>query len=130
LKIIPFKKSYYEEICEWWKEHSWEPVNEDILSFEGYVVVDEDDEKIICGWFVRTNSLTALLDWVVSNPKFKGKKVYKALTILEDHVCKLADELGYKMIMNMSEHNGLINFFNKKKWITTDKNITLLMKRL
>ena len=42
-------------------------------------VVDENGEKILCGWLVKTNGMTALLEWIISNPKFMGKKVYKSL---------------------------------------------------
>ena len=129
MKIIPFKKSYYGEICEWWKEHGWEPLNESMLTTEGYVVED-NGTKIVCGWFVRTNSLTALLEWIVGNPKVESKKVYKALEMLESHVCKIANESGYEMLLTFLEHVNLKTFLNSKNWFDAEKKIDVYMKRL
>ena len=130
MKIIPFKKSYYEEVSKWWVEHGWPPVHEDMLSFDGYVVVDENGEKILCGWLVKTNGMTALLEWIISNPKFMGKKVYKSLTILEKHIYSMASNLGYKKIMTLLEHDGLEKFFNKNNWKTGDKKLSILIKEV
>ncbi len=130
MEIIPFKKSYYKEVSEWWAEHGWTPVHEDMLSFDGYVVVDENGEKILCGWLVKTNGMTALLEWIISNPKFTGKKVYKSLSILEKHIYLLARNLGYRKIIIMLEHSGLIKFFNKNNWNIGDKNLSILIKEV
>ena len=129
MKIIPFKKSYYEEVCEWWKEHGWEPLKENMLTTEGYVV-EEDGTKIVCGWFVRTNSLTALLEWIVGNPKVESKKVYKALEMLESHICKIANESGYEMLLTFLEHINLKKFLNSKNWVDAEKKIDVYIKRV
>ena len=129
MKIIPFKKSYYGEIYEWWKEHGWEPLNESMLTTEGYVVED-NGTKIVCGWFVRTNSLTALLEWIVGNPKVESKKVYKALEMLESHICKIANESGYEMLLTFLEHINLKKFLNSKNWVDAEKKIDVYVKRV
>ena len=33
------------------------------------ILVSEDDMPIIGGWYIQTNSLTALAEWIVKHPE-------------------------------------------------------------
>ena len=50
--------------------------------------------------------------------------------MLENHVCKIADESGYEMLLTFLEHINLQKFLNSKGWLDAERKIDVYTKRL
>jgi len=106
LNIKPLSDSDYDNIlCGWWKDWKWTAPAKDFLPDMGYMVY-YNDEPICAGYMYVTNSKVVLLEWIISNFKFKDRKIRKeALLMLVQTITSLAgtldlieiyQELGYQ----------------------------------
>ena len=116
-------------IRKWWKEHNWEPVHPYLLSNTGYLIMD-NDIPIVAGWYVKTNGLTALVEWIVKNPKAKPMIFIKALSLLCKTIENLAKGDGYKMIITFLENNKLKKFMERRKYKQGDIGLETYVKTL
>ena len=119
----------YNMLKDWWKEHNWKPVHPYLLTNDGYLVLD-NDFPIVAGWYVKTSGLTALIEWIVKNPKAKPKQFIKALSLLCELVEQLAKGDGYKMIITFLENNKLKKFMKRRKYEQGDISLDTYVKNL
>ena len=102
----------YIMIRKWLEKHNREPVHPYLLSNTGYLV-SFNESPIVAGWYVKTNGLTALVEWIVKNPKSKPQQFIKALSLLCELIEQLAKGDGYKMIITFLENEvKYLLFFN------------------
>jgi len=116
-------------IREWWKEHKWVPVHPYLLSNSGYLVLD-NEVPIVAGWYVRTNGLTSLVEWIVKNPKAKVKQFIKGLSLLCKTIEEKSKKDGYKMIITFLENDKLKKFMERRKYISGDIGLDTYVKTL
>ena len=76
--IRPLEVGDYETILmEWWKDWGWTPPPKDFLPQEGtggMMVLDPDGTPICAGFIYITNSKVCLIEFIVSNKKYR--KIY------------------------------------------------------
>ena len=129
IKIKLIDSDDYILIRKWWEAHDWEPVHPYLLSNTGLMIFDED-LPIVAGWYGKTNSLTALVEWVVKNPEAKPKQFIKALSLLCETIEDLAKGDGYKMLLTFLEHNKLKKFMKRRKYKSGDIGLDTYVKAL
>tara|TARA_R110002167_G_scaffold291467_1_gene496287 strand:- start:115 stop:504 length:390 start_codon:yes stop_codon:yes gene_type:complete len=129
MKIKVIDKDDYILITEWWKHYDWEPVHPYLLSNNGYIISDED-KNIVAGWYVKTNTQTALIEWIVKNPKTKPKKFIKGLSLLCKTIEEQAKQDGYKMIITFLKNDKLKKFMKRRKYESGDTGINNFLKAL
>ena len=80
-------------------------------------MIEENGTPIIACFIYQTNSSTAMLEWLISNPNYRGKKkrdrALEALIISAQAVVK---SMGYKSVFTMLRHQKLINLRNRFGW--------------
>ena len=97
LNIKPLGSNDYDDILvQWWRDWRWTPPKKDFLPEMGYMVY-YNDEPICAAYLYITNSKVVLLEFIISNFKFKDKLIRKeALLMLIETVTSLAAGLGKK----------------------------------
>ena len=129
MKIKVIDKDDYMLITEWWKHYDWDPVHPYLLSNDGYIISDED-KNIVAGWYVKTNTRTALIEWIVKNPKTKPKKFIKGLSLLCETIEEQAKQDGYKMVITFLENDKLKKFMKRRKYGLGDTGLQTFVKAI
>ena len=129
MKIKLIDSDDYMLIRKWWEKHEWEPVHPYLLSDTGYLILDEDT-PIVAGWYVKTNGLTALVEWIVKNPKAQPKQFIKALSLLCETIEDIAKGDGFKMVLTFLENDKLKKFMKRRKYKSGDIGLDTYLKAL
>lgn len=109
-KIIPHDDMNY--INSWWATHGWAPVHPFMLSSDGFIA-ETRSRRIAAAWYGKvSNSKTALIEWMVRNPKADKEETYNGLNLIRCEIEKRAIDDGFKMLITIIEHKNL------KKWLT------------
>ena len=111
LQVRELKESDWEVLCSWWKWWRWPEMNRDLLPSNGLggLMVYKGDTPIVAGFLYLTNSKGALLDWIVSNPKYKEQDRSQAIKLLIDSCEQVAKVNGYNIIFSFTRNKSLIN---------------------
>lgn len=136
--IIDFiQEEDYETLCEWWSFWRFPSPPKEALPDNGLgglkVSYMKDGEKIdVCaGFLYGTNSSIAWLEFIVSNPNVKDKKVRgESLNELIKEICSRAKTSGYGAIFSSLKNENLINKytdvgFTKSNTKTTELTLNL-----
>ena len=81
LNIRMLKDSDWNTLVEWWDAWpEWHTPAKDFLPENGTggFIVEKQDKPIVAGFLYTTNSKAALLEWIVSNPKYREDDREKA----------------------------------------------------
>jgi hypothetical protein len=67
---------YDNLLTKWWADWGMEPVQKSFLPMDGKggLIVYDGDIPVCAGFLYLTNSKVALVNWVVSNKEYRGKK--------------------------------------------------------
>lgn len=114
---------------EWWKAHDWTPPHSYMLSPTG-ILVSEDDMPLVGGWYIQTNSLTALAEWIVKNPKASARQCNMALDVLYDTLESLARTDGYKVLITLLNHPKFEEYLENREYIKGDLALNTYIKGL
>ena len=84
LVFRPLKEEDYETICKWWELWNWPVIPKEMLPENGLsgLMVEKKGINIVAGFIYMTNSTTAILDWIVSNPDYRDKDRKYAIELL------------------------------------------------
>ena len=117
-KIIPRDDMNY--INGWWASHGWNPVHPFMLSSDGYIA-ETSGKRVAAAWYGNvSNSKTALIEWIVRNPKADKEETYNGLNLIRDEIEKRAIDDGFKILVTLIEHKNL------KEWLTDSSFDTYL----
>ena len=75
-------------------------------------------------------NITALIEWIVKNPKVKPKKFIKGISLLCDTIEEQAKQDGYKMIITFLKNDKLKKFMKRRKYESGDTGINNFVKAL
>ena len=114
---------------DWWKAHKWTPPIPQMLSPTG-ILVSEEDFPICAGWYIQTNTETALCEWLVKNPDSPKKQSDKAFSLLYDTIEELARSDGYKLIITFLSHPIFERFIKSKGYQKGDDSLNTYLKGL
>lgn len=129
--IKPLTNDDYDNIlCVWWKDWRWTAPVKDFLPETGYMVY-YNDEPICAAYMYITNSDVVLLEWVISNFKFKNKTIRKeALYMLIETITSLSSNLGKKYIYSLLKNKPLIELYKELGYIQGESNATEMIKKI
>lgn len=120
LNIRRLRESDWETLVQWWDEWpEWVNPPKDFLPDNGIggLMVEKNDLPIVAGFIYFTNSKGALLEWVVSNPKYKEQDRKEAIELLimgAEEVCKAQ---GFKYMFTIGRNKHLIETHKKLNWV-------------
>ena len=118
LNIRRLKESDWESLIQWWEWWKWNPLPKEYMPDNGLggLIVEKNNIPIVAGFIYFTNSKGALLEWIVSNPKYKEKDRKEAIELLimgAEEVCKAQ---GFKYMFTIGRNKHLIEVHKKLNW--------------
>jgi len=119
LTVEKLQEKDYETLVEWWNEWpEWVPPSKDFLPNNGTggLLIKKGDIPVVAGFLYMTNSKTVLLEWIVSNPKYKEtdrKEAIELLITAAENVCK---NLGYMYMFSIGRNKALMDTHTKLGW--------------
>lgn len=119
LKSRLLKDSDWETLCQWWE--SWPKWVNPPKSFlpdngKGGIMVEKKGKPIVAGFLYITNSDAVLLEWIVSDPEYRGKDRKDALELLISSAEATCKGLGKKHIFTIGRNKHLIETHKKLGW--------------
>ena len=88
---------------------------------KGGFMVEKQDQPIVAGFLYTTNSNAALLEWIVSNPKYREDDREKAIELLIEGAESVCKKQGIKYIFSIGRNKHLINTHKKLGYQIDDK---------
>tara|TARA_R100000329_G_scaffold148655_1_gene137797 strand:+ start:188 stop:649 length:462 start_codon:yes stop_codon:yes gene_type:complete len=122
LEARDLKDSDWDTLVSWWRWWRWPVVQKDFLPENGTggIMVEKDGIPIVAGFLYCTNSATVILEWIVSNPKYKDKDRKQAIEMLIKEAEKVSKETGYKYMFSIGRNKHLIETHKKLDWFVDD----------
>ena len=114
----------WDTLVSWWSNWpKWQAPVKDFLPEDGKggLIVEKDNKPIVAGFIYLTNSKTALLEWIVSNPKYREADRKQATELLITGAENLVKSLDYKYLFAVMQHKGLIETHEKLGWNKDNK---------
>lgn len=123
LKIRALQEEDWDTLQDWWTKWKWPIMNRNMLPMNGCggLMIYKDDTLIAAGFLYLSNSKTAWLDWIISNPEYKEEDRKKSITILINSLEQVAKQQGYEIIISIARNKSLINI-HKDLGYTIDEN--------
>jgi hypothetical protein len=134
LNIRMLKDSDWDTLVEWWlswKDWQAHPTK-DMLpdNGKGGFIVEYNNKPIVAGFLYLTNSKVGWLEWIISNPKYKGKNRKEALELLITGVENVAKQQGCTCILSIGRNKSLIKIHEKLGYTIDPKHSYEISKNI
>jgi hypothetical protein len=120
----------YSEVCNWWKHHGWNPLEKTSLSKAGFIVENDNGQKLVAGWVFQTDCDVYILEWIIGNPEAdkeeRGEAVNALITVASD----VAKKLGARTLFTMTKNPSLMDKLQSHNFIKTDEEMIHFVRRL
>lgn len=119
LKARQLKDSDWETLTAWWDSWpDWVSPSKDFLPDNGTggLMIQKNNKPIVAGFLYFTNSKSVLLEWIISDPKYKDNDRREAVELLiktAEKVCKDADK---KYMFSIGRNKNLMEIHEKIGW--------------
>ena len=132
LMFRPLKKEDYKIICEWWEWWKWPVIPKDMLPDNGEsgFLIEKNNIPIVSGFLYITNSKVVLLEWIVSNPKYREDDREEAIELLINSVEQLCRDMSTKYIFSIGRNKHLVETHKKLGWSVDKKSSYEIIKKL
>ncbi len=123
----------WETLESWWADwEDWTPPPKDFLPNHGTggFMVQKKDTPIVAGFVYLSNSKTAWLELIISNPDYREDDRKDAIKLLISELEEFARSLGYKYLLTMGRSKNLIETHKSMGWETDNKTSLELIKKL
>ncbi len=123
MNIRKLTEDDYKTLVKWWKAWKWPPIEKDFLPENGTggFVVEKEGIMIVAGFVYITNSKVVLLEWIISNPKYREDDRDMAITYLINTIEKIVKGWGYNYIFTICRTQPLIKKHKELGWHVDDK---------
>ena len=124
LNIRKLTENDWEVLKQWWDAWpEWDAPPKDFLPENGTggLMVESEGEPIVAGFMYITNSKGVLLEWIISNPKYREEDRNDAINLLLISVENLCKDLGYKYIFSIGRNKSLITTHRNLGWHVDSK---------
>lgn len=132
--INAIEEKDYEQFVEWGKFFRFPYPPKNMLpssGFGGLKLTNEDGVDLCAGYLYETNSDIAWLEWIISNPNVKDKKIRKeSLTELIYYLTLQAEQKGYKAVFSSIKEEGLIEKYKQNGYLESNRSSKELTKKL
>ena len=124
LNIRKLTENDWVVLKQWWDAWpEWDAPPKDFLPENGTggLMVESEGEPIVAGFMYITNSKGVLLEWIISNPKYREEDRNDAINLLLIGVENLCKDLGYKYIFSIGRNKSLITTHKNLGWHVDSK---------
>ncbi len=114
--IRPVKVEDFTYLMKWWEsyEHCDVPTS-DLLPNGGLngLVVEKEGKPIIASFMYLTNSTMGYLDFLISNPDYKGNDKYQMIWDIQEACTEKLVKAGCRIVWAMTSYDGLAKMAEK-----------------
>ena len=128
-KIRPVTIEDSDILTEWWESYNHMLVPSlELLpeNGQGGLVIEKEGKMIAAAFIYLTNSDMGYIDFLVSDPNYKGKDRFEIITMLIEACSELAIELGCRIIWAMTTYDGVIKRCKKLDHNVLDEKYNLI----
>ena len=115
LNVRHLRDEDYTTISKWWEQWKWPVLPKESLPSTG-LIVEKDGVSIVSCYIYITNSTGALLEWIVSDPNYKGKDRKQAIELLITTAEKMLKKQGVTYVFSISRSKHLMETHKKLGW--------------
>ena len=116
-------------LINWWEsyDHMLVP-NQELLPENGQsgLVIEKEGRIMAAAFVYLTNSDMGYIDFMVSDPNYKGRDRFEMITMLIEACSELAIELGCRIIWAMTTYDGVIKRCKKLDHNVLDEKYNLI----
>lgn len=94
---VRLDEGQYSIVKNWWLERKWDVPVPESLPTTG-VMIYYQDQPICAAWLYQTDSLVAMIGFVIADSKTKGKVKKNSIKLLFMKLEEVAKGLGFKLI--------------------------------
>lgn len=126
-------EDYDNTLVDWWKGWRWTPPSRDMLPENGCggIMISQDGVDICAGFIYMTNSKTAWIEYIISNPEYKERKYRnEAIELVISVLSLIAKDKGFKYAYTSLKNKHLIKKYNNCGFLTGDSNCQEMIKIL
>ena len=126
-------KEDWDTLTSWWNAWpNWTTPGKDFLPANGTggIMIERNEECIAAGFLYKTNSNVIILEWIVSNPKYRDTDRQDAIEMLITEAEKLTKKMGYQYMFTIGRNKNLIETHRKLGWSIDDKPSHEITKKL
>ena len=122
----------YSMLVDWWKWWRWSPPSKNLLPNNGTggIIIEKNNIPVVAGFLYFTNSEMVLLEWIVSNPKYKEHDRKDAIEMLLKTIETICKEQGKKYMFSIGRNQSLINTHKKLGWNVDNKSSYEIAKKI
>lgn len=137
-KVSFLEEGDYVELCDWWKFWRFPVPPREALPSDGlggikvsYTNEFKEEIDVCAGFLYSTNSSLCWLEFVVSNPRVRDKKVrQECLSLLIEDICLKAKNNGYGAVFSSLKSESLINKYKEVGFHCSESSTTELTLNL
>ena len=114
----------WDTLVSWWDAWpSWVNPPKDFLPDNGTggLIIEKNNIPIVAGFLYFTNSAAVLLEWIISNPKYKEKDKKEAIETLIKSAEIFCKNNNKKYMFSIGRNKSLINIHKKVNWSIDEK---------
>ena len=114
----------WDTLVSWWDAWpSWVNPPKDFLPDNGTggLIIEKNNIPIVAGFLYFTNSAAVLLEWIISNPKYKEKDRKEAIETLIESAEIFCKNNNKKYMFSIGRNKSLINIHKKLNWSIDEK---------
>tara|TARA_R110000765_G_scaffold359818_4_gene450115 strand:- start:32 stop:496 length:465 start_codon:yes stop_codon:yes gene_type:complete len=122
----------WDTLVSWWKWWKWPIMPRGFLPKNGTggIMIEKNDTPIVAGFLYETNSEVLILEWIISNPKYKETDREKAIELLVKESEKKAKKLNYKYMFSVGRNKYLVDTHEKLGWNIDRRSSHEMTKKL
>ena len=114
----------WDTLVSWWGDWpGWVNPPKDFLPDNGTggLIIEKNNTPIVAGFLYFTNSAAVLLEWIISNPKYKEKDRKEAIETLIQSAEIFCKNNNKKYMFSIGRNKSLINIHKKLNWSIDEK---------
>jgi hypothetical protein len=105
--VRPIRVEDYVDLIEWWKSYDHVEIpSSDLLPNSGLggLAIEKNGKMIAAAYVYLTNSAMGYIDFLVSDPNYKGKDKFKILLKLMEDCTAVALQQGCRIVWAMTTY--------------------------
>ena len=123
----------WETLLKWWGNWpEWVAPTKDFLPDDGTfgLMVENNGIPVVAGFIYLTNSKTALLEWIVSNPEYRESDRKEAIELLINACERFCKDKGKHHMFTIGRNRHLIETHKKLGWHVDEKPSYEIVKNI
>ena len=123
---------YDNLLVGWWEAHDFSAPAKEFLpnNAKGGIMIYSEETPVCAGFLYETNSLTAWVEWIISDKEYRGKDRRDSISLLLQSLEEMARVKGFRFIFANNNNNALIGHYKNNGYTVGCSNSTEIIKAI